>query len=66
MPVVKVEMWKGLDSNKKERIVKGITQIFVDLGIPAQATTVIINETPKENWGLGGEMAPKVVPTKDD
>jgi len=39
-----------------------MTQVLVDIGIPAGATTVILHETPKANWGLGGEMAPKVVP----
>lgn len=62
MPVVKVEIWEGLDSEKKEKIVKGMTQVLVDIGIPANATTVILHETPKANWGLGGKMAPKVVP----
>lgn len=62
MPVVKVEVWEGLEEEKKEKIVKGMTQVLVDCGIPSQAITVIIHETPKENWGLGGEMAPKVVP----
>ena len=62
MPVVKVEIWEGLDSEKKEKIVKGMTQTLVDIGIPANAITVILHETPKANWGLGGEMAPKVVP----
>lgn len=62
MPVIMVEIWEGLDSGKKEKIVKGMTQVLVDIGIPANATTVILHETPKANWGLGGEMAPKVVP----
>jgi len=39
-----------------------MTQVLVDCGIPVHAITVIIHETPKENWGLGGEIAPKVVP----
>ncbi len=64
MPVVKVEIWEGLDADKKEKIVKGMTKVLEDIGIPARATTVILHETPKENWGLGGEMAPKVVPIK--
>lgn len=62
MPVVKVEIWEGLDIEKKEKIVKGMTQVLVEVGLPAKGTTVILNETPKENWGLGGELAPKVVP----
>jgi 4-oxalocrotonate tautomerase len=31
--------------------------VFEELGIPPQAVEVIIQEVPKENWGIGGELA---------
>ena len=37
-------------------MVEGITKVFVDLGIPPQATTIIIFEEPKENWATGGKL----------
>ncbi len=55
MPVVTVETWP-LSEEQKPRIIKGLTELFTGLGIPAQAVTVIIHETPKENWGSGGEQ----------
>jgi 4-oxalocrotonate tautomerase len=57
MPVVHVYMWSGVSREAKVRIVKGITKVFEELGIPSQAVEVIIQEVPKENWGIGGELA---------
>jgi len=57
MPVVHVYMWAGVSKEAKARIVKGITRVFEELGIPAQAVEVVIHEEPKENWGIGGELA---------
>lgn len=59
MPVVNVSLWKGRDLETKEKIIEGITKVFTDLGIPADEVTVILNEIPKENWGIGGEQASK-------
>lgn len=36
---------------------KGITEVFVKQNVPAEAVTVIINDIPKENWGIGGESS---------
>jgi len=35
----------------------GITKVFTEIGIPAEAVEVVIREIPKENWGVGGELA---------
>jgi 4-oxalocrotonate tautomerase len=55
MPVVEVKMWKGMSEESASKIISGITQVFVDLGIPAQAVEVFIQEIPKTHWGLGGK-----------
>ena len=57
MPNVKVNMWSGVSPNAAKKIINGITQVFVDLGIPAQAVEVIIHDVPKEDWGVAGECA---------
>ncbi|MEL9941088.1 MAG: 2-hydroxymuconate tautomerase family protein [Ignisphaera sp.] len=57
MPVVVVYMWSGVSREAKEKIIKGITKVFEELGIPAQAVEIIIHEVSKENWGVGGEPA---------
>ena len=62
MPSVDVKMWKGLSEEAAEKIIVGITKVFIDLGIPEQAVEVIIHEIPKSNWGIGGLPASKARP----
>ncbi|HMF32852.1 MAG TPA: tautomerase family protein [Candidatus Lokiarchaeia archaeon] len=57
MPVVHVNMWKGVSDEAANQIITGITQVMVDLGIPAQAVEVLIHEIPKKHWGIGGVPA---------
>ena len=57
MPVVEVKMWEGRDDKAKATIIKGITDVFVSLGTPASAVTVILTEFPKKNWGQNGKPA---------
>jgi 4-oxalocrotonate tautomerase family enzyme len=55
MPIVTVETWP-LKNEAKPAIIKKITTVFTEMGIPAQSVTVIIHETPLENWGTEGEQ----------
>lgn len=57
MPLVHTYMWAGLDDETAKKIVTGITQVFTDLGLPAEAVRVIIHEVPKSRWGIAGELA---------
>ncbi len=57
MPVVHIYVWSGLSEEAKRKIISGITQVFMELGIPKDVVEVIIHEVPKENWGIGGEQA---------
>jgi 4-oxalocrotonate tautomerase len=57
MPIVHVYVWSGVSREAKEKIIKGITKVFEELGIPGQAVEVVILEVPRENWGVGGEQA---------
>ncbi len=56
MPVVQVSVWEGMSPENKKKTVEGITQVFVDLGIPKEAVTIVIYEAPKSNWATGGEL----------
>jgi len=56
MPVVQVTVWKGMSAENKKKTVEGITRVFVDMGIPAEAVTIVIYETPKTNWATGGQL----------
>lgn len=55
MPVVDIKVWKGIDQEKLEYLIKNITQAFVDIDVPAGAVHVIIHEIPKEHWGQAGK-----------
>ncbi|MDH7508597.1 MAG: 4-oxalocrotonate tautomerase family protein [Methanomassiliicoccales archaeon] len=57
MPIVNVYVWKGFSDGAKRKVISGVTEVFVNLGIPAQAVEVVIQEVPMENWGVGGEQA---------
>lgn len=56
MPIVQVSVWEGISHKNKKKIVEGITKVFEDLGIPKDATTIIIYEAPKANWATGGKL----------
>lgn len=61
MPVVEVKMWSGRTKEKKAEIIRGITEVFTKQGVPAEQTTVIIYDVDKDNWGMKGEQASKIV-----
>ena len=54
MPIVHVNIWKGISEEDIKSIMKGITEVFVDLGIPAKAVEIVVHEIPKTHWGRGG------------
>ncbi|HIH01758.1 TPA: 4-oxalocrotonate tautomerase family protein [Thermoplasmata archaeon] len=56
MPVITVSMWPGRDEAAKRRIAEGITQVFVNEGVPRDVIEVIMNEVPKTNWAVGGKL----------
>jgi 4-oxalocrotonate tautomerase len=57
MPTVHAYVWKGFSNKAKKKVIKGITKVFTEMGIPTEAVEVLIHEVPKENWGIGGEQA---------
>jgi len=57
MPVVHVNVWEGFGPQKAKTVIRGITTVFADLGIPAPAVEVIVHEIQKSHWGIGGEPA---------
>ncbi len=53
MPVVNIKAWP-MDNERKADVIKNITKVFTDLGIPSMSVTIIIDEVSKENWGSEG------------
>lgn len=56
VPIVELTIWSGMTLENKKKVVEGITQVLEEIGIPREATTVIICEEPKENWATGGKL----------
>jgi len=61
MPSVQVNVWEGWGEKNAEIVIRGVTKIFTDLGIPAQGVEVIIHEIPKTHWGIQGKPASVVM-----
>lgn len=55
MPIVTIESWP-MEKEKKPEVIKKITSVFTEMGIPAQAVTVIIHENELDNWGTEGQQ----------
>ncbi len=56
MPYVNVKITReGATAAQKAEIIKGVTQLLVDVLNKNPATTfVVINEVELEDWGVGG------------
>jgi len=57
MPVVHVNVWEGFGQERAKAVIQNVTQVFVDLGVPAQAVEVLVHEVKKSHWGIAGEPA---------
>ena len=55
MPIITIETWP-MKKEDKSVVMKKITDVFVEQGVPAQAVTILIKETPLENWASAGEQ----------
>ncbi len=57
MPYVNFKITKeGATPYQKAQLIKGVTQLLVDvLGKNPQTTVVVIDEVETDNWGIGGE-----------
>jgi 4-oxalocrotonate tautomerase family enzyme len=58
MPIVTIETWP-IPQERKPELMKKITKVFTEYGIPAQAVTILIHETQMDNWGTAGEQHSK-------
>lgn len=57
MPYVNIKITKeNVTPEKKAELIKGATQLLVDvLGKNPNTTVVVIDEVDTDNWGIGGE-----------
>lgn len=63
VPIVRVELWSGRSEAFKVDLAKAITDVVVEkVGCPVEAVTVKIEESPMENWVIGGRSAASLHP----
>ncbi len=57
MPYVNIRITReGATAEQKAALIKGATQLLVDiLGKNPATTVVVIDEVETDNWGIGGE-----------
>jgi 4-oxalocrotonate tautomerase len=57
MPYVNIKITReGATAEQKAALIKGATQLLVDvLGKNPATTVVVIDEVDTDNWGIGGE-----------
>jgi 4-oxalocrotonate tautomerase len=61
MPIVRVEMWPGRTHEQKQKLAKAITDAMVEIGkTTPEATTIVFEDVPKENWAQSGVLASDV------
>jgi 4-oxalocrotonate tautomerase len=57
MPYINIKITKeGASTEQKAALIKGVTQLLVDvLGKNPATTVVVIDEVDTDNWGIAGE-----------
>jgi len=58
MPIIRVEIWPVRTNAQKAELARLITEAMVTVaGTTPQATIIIFEDVPKENWAVGGVLA---------
>ena len=61
MPIIQVNMMEGRSDEQKESLISELTQACVRaLDAPQQSVRIMINEMPKQHFGIGGDSAKKL------
>ena len=58
MPIVQVHMMEVRTDEQKEAVIREVTEALVRaVGAPKESVRVLINEMPKQHFGIAGESA---------
>ena len=62
MPFVNIRITReGATAEQKQKLIKGVTDLLVEVLDKNPATTfVIIDEVETDNWGIGGESVTEI------
>lgn len=58
MPIIQIHMIEGRTDEQKEAVIREVTEAMVRaVGAPKESVRVLIDEMPKQHFGIGGESA---------
>ena len=57
MPIVQIELWEGRTDEQKAKLIDAVSDAFTVLGIEKSHVYIVIHESSKANWGIGGTQA---------
>tara|TARA_B100001063_G_scaffold225071_1_gene233616 strand:- start:162 stop:416 length:255 start_codon:yes stop_codon:yes gene_type:complete len=61
MPIATINIIEGRSDEQKEKLIEKVTQaIHEAIDAPKQNVRVILNEMPKQHFGIGGESVKKM------
>lgn len=58
--LVTIDLFAGRSIGAKQGLYAAIARNLVELDIPADHVKVLLRETPRENWGIGGVPASEI------
>ena len=61
MPIATLNIIEGRSDEKKEKLIEKVTLAMAEaLEAPVESVRVIINEMPKQHFGIGGKSVKKL------
>jgi 4-oxalocrotonate tautomerase len=61
MPVAQINILEGRSDEQKEALIREVTDALCrSLGAPVESVRIIINEMPKQHFGIAGQSARKL------
>jgi len=61
MPIVTINMMEGRSDEQKERMIEEVSDALSrTLDAPKESVRIMINEMPKQHFGIGGTSAKKL------
>nr|WP_067297379.1 2-hydroxymuconate tautomerase [Marinobacterium profundum] len=61
MPIIQVNLMEGRSDEQKEALIHEITEaVHLAIEAPRESVRVLLNEMPKQHFGIGGQSARKL------